>query len=58
MYARHAEYQALAVKVDVTDTDSVQGLVTSAVKEFGRIDYAVHSAGVSLVAIHYCLNGR
>jgi NAD(P)-dependent dehydrogenase (short-subunit alcohol dehydrogenase family) len=47
-YAKHAEYRALAIKVDMTDSQSVQDLVTTAVKEFGRIDYAVNSAGVSL----------
>ncbi|KAI1088690.1 short chain dehydrogenase [Rostrohypoxylon terebratum] len=47
-YARHAEYRALAIKVDVTDTESVQSLVTSTVKEFGRVDYAVNSAGIDL----------
>ncbi|KAI1505512.1 short chain dehydrogenase [Biscogniauxia marginata] len=47
-YAKHAEYRALAIKVDVTDAESVQGLVTSTVKEFGRVDYAVHSAGINM----------
>jgi NAD(P)-dependent dehydrogenase (short-subunit alcohol dehydrogenase family) len=46
-YARHAEYRALAIKVDLTDAQSVQDLVETTVKEFGRIDYAVNSAGVS-----------
>ncbi|OTA69479.1 oxidoreductase [Hypoxylon sp. EC38] len=47
-YAKHAEYRALAVKVDVTDAESVQSLVTSTVREFGRVDYAVNSAGIDL----------
>ncbi|KAF7531941.1 hypothetical protein G7054_g8403 [Neopestalotiopsis clavispora] len=44
-YARHAEYRALAIKVDLTDAQSVQDLVETTAKEFGRIDYAVNSAG-------------
>lgn len=51
-YARHAEYRALAVRVDLTDTQSVQDMVETTVREFGRIDYAVNSAGVSLAHIH------
>ncbi|KAI0897529.1 oxidoreductase [Annulohypoxylon nitens] len=47
-YARHAEYRALAIKVDMIDTEGVQNLVTSTIKEFGRIDYAVNSAGIDL----------
>lgn len=46
-YAKHAEYRAISVKLDVADKDSVQNLVDTAVKEFGRIDYAVNSAGVN-----------
>lgn len=51
-YARHAEYRALAVKVDLTDMQSVQDMVETTVRDFGRIDYAVNSAGVSLAHIH------
>lgn len=47
--ATHAEYRTLAVKVDMNDAESVQSLVTTVVGEFGRIDYAVNSAGVSIV---------
>ncbi|KAH8157658.1 hypothetical protein CIB48_g10586 [Xylaria polymorpha] len=47
-YAKHATYRALAIKVDVTNAESVQEFVASTVKEFERIDYAVNSAGVSL----------
>ncbi|KAI6080565.1 short chain dehydrogenase [Hypoxylon rubiginosum] len=41
-YARHAEYRALAIKVDISNAESVQSLVASTMKEFGRIDYAVN----------------
>ncbi len=46
-HATHPEYRALSVMVDVTDPASVQEMVDAAVKEFGRIDYSVNSAGVS-----------
>lgn len=51
-YAKHAGYRALAVKVDLTDAESVQSLVATTVKEFGRIDYAVNSAGVKILPLH------
>lgn len=47
-YAKHPEYRALGVTVDVTDAISVQGMVDVAIKEFGRIDYSVNSAGVRI----------
>ena len=46
-HATHPKYRALSVMVDVTDPASVQEMVDAAVKEFGRIDYSVNSAGVS-----------
>jgi NAD(P)-dependent dehydrogenase (short-subunit alcohol dehydrogenase family) len=36
----------VAVKVDVSDEASVQSMVDATVKEFGRIDYSINSAGV------------
>ncbi|KAF2230328.1 NAD(P)-binding protein [Viridothelium virens] len=45
-YAKQSEYRGLSVKVDITSEESVASLVSIAVKEFGRIDYAVHSAGI------------
>ena len=45
-FAKHAEYRALAVKVDITEETSVNSMVETTVKEFGRIDYFVNSAGV------------
>ncbi|KAF4629744.1 hypothetical protein G7Y89_g8398 [Cudoniella acicularis] len=41
-------YRAIAIHVDVTNADSVNSMVAYAVKEFGRIDYCVNSAGVSI----------
>lgn len=46
-YATDVEYQSLVIKVDIADEASVQQMVDQVVKEFGRIDYAVNSAGVS-----------
>jgi NAD(P)-dependent dehydrogenase (short-subunit alcohol dehydrogenase family) len=45
--ATDPNYQAFAVKVDVTDATSVKSMVDRAVEKFGRIDYCVNSAGVS-----------
>ena len=45
-FAKNPEYRAIAVKVDVTDPESVQSMVDTAIKEFGRIDHSVNSAGV------------
>lgn len=46
-YATNAEYQSLVIKVDVADEAAVQQMVDRVVKEFGRVDFAVNSAGVS-----------
>lgn len=46
--ATHPSFKAVAVKVDVADNQSVQDMVARAIAEFGRIDYNVNSAGVSL----------
>jgi NAD(P)-dependent dehydrogenase (short-subunit alcohol dehydrogenase family) len=37
--------EVLAVKTDVTSAEQIDQLVQSAVKQFGRIDYAVNGAG-------------
>lgn len=44
--ASHPKYRYLIVHVDITDAESVQAMVDGAVKEFGRIDYSIHCAGV------------
>ena len=44
--AKDASFKAIAVKVDITDETSVDNMVQTALKEFGRIDYSVNSAGV------------
>ena len=44
--ARNPQYRGLTVKVDVADPFSVHSMVDTAVREFGRIDYSVNSAGV------------
>ena len=45
--ALNKEYEAIAVKVDVSDEDSVQAMVDATVAKFGRIDCLINSAGVS-----------
>jgi NAD(P)-dependent dehydrogenase (short-subunit alcohol dehydrogenase family) len=45
-FAKHPEYRAVTVQVDITDEASVQAMVDRAIKEFRRIDYCVNSAGV------------
>lgn len=46
-YATNPQYRAVSIKVDVAIPESVQAMVDFTVKEFGRIDYSVNSAGVS-----------
>ena len=45
-FAVHGSFKAIAVKVDITDEASVDNMVQTTLKEFGRIDYSVNSAGV------------
>lgn len=40
-------FQAYAVKVDVSDEESVAAMVAYTLQKFGSIDYCVNSAGVS-----------
>ncbi|KAJ5150460.1 uncharacterized protein N7500_010649 [Penicillium coprophilum] len=46
--ATNSRYISLAIAVDVTDTESVESMVHTAVETFGRIDYSVHSAGIGI----------
>jgi NAD(P)-dependent dehydrogenase (short-subunit alcohol dehydrogenase family) len=46
--ATNPDYKSLAIAVDVTDPDSVQLMVKTAVETFGRVDYSVNSAGVGV----------
>ena len=45
-FAADTSFKAIAVKVDITDEASVDNMVHTTLKEFGRIDYSVNSAGV------------
>lgn len=47
-YAKHPEFRALGMVVDVADPISVQAMVDAAIEDFGRIDYSVNSAGVRI----------
>lgn len=46
-WAANSHFRATAVQADVSDEAAVNNMVDIAVKEFGRIDYCVHAAGVS-----------
>jgi NAD(P)-dependent dehydrogenase (short-subunit alcohol dehydrogenase family) len=46
-FSKHPNFRVVPVQTDVADEDSVAQMVEIAVEEFGRIDYCVHSAGVS-----------
>ncbi|TVY84114.1 2-(R)-hydroxypropyl-CoM dehydrogenase [Lachnellula suecica] len=45
-FAINPKYRAFSIHVDVTDAVSVQKMVETVIKEFGRIDYNVNSAGI------------
>ena len=45
--ATNPQYRVLVVQVDVTKEAEVDRMVEETVREFGRIDYAFNSAGVS-----------
>jgi 2-deoxy-D-gluconate 3-dehydrogenase len=42
----HDGYPAIAVQTDVTDPESVQGMVAAAIQAFGRLDILVNSAAL------------
>ena len=46
-FAIHPSYRAIALAVDVSQEDDMNSMIEKTVQEFGRIDYAVNSAGVS-----------
>ena len=48
-FRRHPSYRAIALAVNVSQEDDVNSMVEKTVQEFGRIDYAVNSAGVSFL---------
>lgn len=47
-YASNKEYRTTTFEMNVQDDKSVKAMVDFVVKQFGRIDYAVNAAGVSL----------
>ncbi|KAL4776569.1 hypothetical protein BDW60DRAFT_213942 [Aspergillus nidulans var. acristatus] len=47
---RHQSFRAAAVQADITDEPSVAEMVHIAVKEFGRIDYCMHAAGIGNIS--------
>lgn len=47
-FAANPAYRAIHVRVDVSDEASVDEMVRRTVEAFGRVDYGVNSAGVSV----------
>lgn len=45
-FALYNSFEAIAIKVDITDEASVDNMVQITLNEFGRIDYSVNCAGV------------
>ncbi|KAH8685444.1 hypothetical protein BGZ60DRAFT_395197 [Tricladium varicosporioides] len=50
-FAINPNFRSLSIQVDVTNPGSVQAMVDLCVKEFSRIDYFVHSAGVGATSL-------
>ncbi|PWY88784.1 NAD(P)-binding protein [Aspergillus sclerotioniger CBS 115572] len=46
LQTQFSDVQALPLNLDVTDPASIQNAITETVAQFGRIDYAVNSAGI------------
>jgi NAD(P)-dependent dehydrogenase (short-subunit alcohol dehydrogenase family) len=44
--ATRADFSCITIVVDVVDRNSVEAMVETTVKAFGRLDYAVNSAGI------------
>lgn len=54
--ATNPNFQAEVVEVDVASEESVKAAVARTVELFGRIDYAIHSAGVSSLRCDWLWN--
>ncbi|KAM3149106.1 hypothetical protein ABEW05_010629 [Botrytis cinerea] len=50
-FATNPQYRTLALEVNTTEPGSVQAMVDFTIKEFGRIDYFVNSAGVGATSL-------
>ncbi|KAH8697356.1 oxidoreductase [Talaromyces proteolyticus] len=48
--ARNAKFRTIVVQADISDEAAVNGIVDAAIKEFGRIDYCVHCAGMGNIS--------
>ena len=55
-FAKNPHYRAITARVDVTNPESVQNMVDTTIKEFGRIDCSVNCAGVSQPAVRFDLS--
>ena len=47
-YATNPDYRGLPYHVDITNLESLNTMIDFTVKEGGRLDYAVNSAGVRI----------
>ncbi|KAB8234857.1 SDR family NAD(P)-dependent oxidoreductase [Aspergillus alliaceus] len=52
-WAKHPSFRATAVHVDVSDETTVDNIGEVAARDYGRIDYSVHSAGMSQATIEH-----
>ncbi|KAL4860546.1 hypothetical protein BDV12DRAFT_181426, partial [Aspergillus spectabilis] len=48
--SKNPNFRAIPVQADVTDEANVANMVETAIKEFGRVDYCVHAAGMGSVS--------
>ncbi|KAL4936752.1 hypothetical protein BDV06DRAFT_216419 [Aspergillus oleicola] len=49
-FSKNPNFRALTVQTDITDEASVAKMVETAVKQFGRVDYCVHAAGMGSIS--------
>ncbi|TGO67430.1 hypothetical protein BOTNAR_0042g00150 [Botryotinia narcissicola] len=50
-FATNPQYRTLALEVNTTEPESIQAMVDPTIKEFGRIDYFVNSAGFGATSL-------
>lgn len=57
-FAANPAYRTIYIRVDVSDEGSVNEMVKRTVEAFGRVDYGVNSAGVSILSFDLILLRR
>ena len=53
-FDRHPRYCAVVIEADISDEDAVQHMINTVLRDFDRIGYCVHSAGVNFRAWTQC----